>query len=117
MELECATNNPVPLNQECVVQALDIDNGKDLWFFFVVDLHCRICNGFHFSTLDEQNEKKKDLTYVSVNNFKENVTFFIINILNCAMSQLLNHEDFDCQVKLLFTCGCLSSENSSPHLQ
>lgn len=58
MELELARDNPVPLNQECVVLTLDIDNGKYFRLFVVIDLHRRICNGFHFSPLDEQNQKK-----------------------------------------------------------
>lgn len=52
MTLECARDSPVPLNQECAVLTLDIDNRKDFWFFFVMDLHCRIRNGFDFSPLD-----------------------------------------------------------------
>lgn len=64
---------PVPMNHSHnqYHQVSDINNCKYLRFFFIVDLHRRICNGFHFCTLGGEKQFLShflSICHVSLNN-------------------------------------------------
>lgn len=95
------------MNQECCLSSevsSNINDGKYFWFYFIVDLHCRVCDSFHFGSL----EKKKTNT--------KSITGLIRFILTFTGYMKVIYKYVKISSPLCPTCGCFARENSSPHL-